>query len=206
MVPRICRWVFALLILAVISVSPFIYKWVQYARFRGLHEVRAGVLYRSGQLNLTGLKRVIYDQRIRTVISLRAGEFDIEKEEEEYCRSEGINFYRLPPRAWGATDGSVPAEKGVQTFREVMSNPRNHPVLIHCFAGIHRSGAYCAVYRMEFEGWTNERAIAEMRTLGYSQIDDEWDVLEYLEKYQPRGMAAPKTPDIVRPANFSPER
>ena len=85
-----------------------------------------------------------------------------------------------------------------------MSNPRNHPVLVHCFAGIHRSGAYCAVYRMEFEGWTNDRAIVEMRKLGYNQIDDEWDVLEYLEKYQPRGVAAPKQPDIVRPASFAP--
>jgi protein tyrosine/serine phosphatase len=201
---RICQWIFALVILAVLVVSPIVYKRVQYARSRGLHEVRAGVLYRCGQLNLAGLKRVIHDHGIRTVISLRGGDFDIEKDEEAYCRLQGLNFHRLPPRAWAATDGSVPAEKGLETFRAVMCNPRNHPVLVHCFAGIHRSGAYCAVYRMEFEGWTNDRAIAEMRKLGYNQIDDEWDVLEYLEKYQPRGVAAPKQPDIVRPASFSP--
>jgi tyrosine-protein phosphatase SIW14 len=203
--PRICRWIFALLILAVVIVSPLIYKRVQYSRSRGLHEVRAGVLYRSGQLNLAGLKRAIHDHGIRTVISLRGGDFEIEKDEEAHCRLQGLNFYRLPPRAWVATDGSVPAEKGLETFREVMSNPRNYPVLIHCFAGIHRTGAHCAVYRMEFEGWTNDRAIAEMRKLGYNQIDDEWDVLEYLEKYQPHRMAAPTPADIVRPVSFTPK-
>ncbi len=54
-------------------------------------------------------------------------------------------------------------EPGVRKFREVMSDPNNYPVLVHCTAGIHRTGAYCAIYRMEFEHWTNERAIDEVK-------------------------------------------
>ena len=38
----------SLRILAVIVVSPFVYRH-PHTRARGLHEVRAGVLYRSGQ-------------------------------------------------------------------------------------------------------------------------------------------------------------
>ena len=74
----------------------------------------------------------------------------------------------------------------MKQFRAVMDDPCNYPVLMHCFAGIHRTGAFCAVYRMEYEHWTNEEALAELRRHGYTHLDDEWDLLEYLENYQPR--------------------
>jgi protein tyrosine/serine phosphatase len=67
-----------------------------------------------------------------------------------------------------------------------MDDPRNYPVLVHCFAGVHRTGAYCAIYRMEYEGWSNAEAIAEMRRCGYDDVDAEWDIYGYLEQYQPR--------------------
>src|SRR5207237_1241596 len=110
----------------------------------------------------------------------------------------GPNDYRIPPRPWWASDGSVPAEKGVKVFREVMSDPANYPVLVHCFAGIHRTGAYCAVYRMEFEGWSNARAIAEVKDHGYSNLEEDWDILGYLEQYRPQHHVP-----IVRPASYS---
>ena len=76
-------------------------------------------------------------------------------------------------------------DKGVNKFRDIMANPDHRPVLVHCFAGIHRTGVFCAVYRMEFDHWTNDKAIAEMRTCGYDTLDKEPDLLEYLEKYRP---------------------
>jgi protein tyrosine/serine phosphatase len=66
-----------------------------------------------------------------------------------------------------------------------MADPKNYPVLVHCFAGIHRTGAYTAIYRMEFEGWSNAKAIAEVKACGYTNLDDEWDILNYLERYRP---------------------
>jgi tyrosine-protein phosphatase SIW14 len=72
-----------------------------------------------------------------------------------------------------------------------MDNPDNYPVLVHCFGGIHRTGAYCAIYRMEYEHWSNAQAIAELRAGGYKDLDDEWDLLGYLEQYRPRGQQQP---------------
>jgi len=60
-------------------------------------------------------------------------------------------------------------------------------VLVHCFAGTHRTGAYVAVYRMEFDGLSNQQAIAELMNNGYSNIGDEMDLLTFLEQYQPTG-------------------
>lgn len=203
---RFVRWGFSLLIVALLFGAPFAYQAWRDVQFRNFHVVREGVLYRSGQLTVAGLKRLIHDHGIRTVISLRPGDDALEKDEEEFCKREGINFYRLPPRAWWASDGTVPAEQGLRVFHEVMSNLRQHPVLVHCFAGIHRSGAYCAIYRMEYEGWDNARAIAEMKTLGYNHIDDEWDVLGYLEQYQPRHRATSIKSEPIQPASFHPDK
>ena len=155
--------------------------------------VKDGVLYRSGQMSLGGLKRVIHDYGIKTIITLRdathPGDGPPDLDEEKYCKAEELNYVRISPRSWEeASDGTVPAEQGVQRFRALMNDPANYPVLVHCFGGIHRTGAFCAIYRMEHDHWTNAQAIAEMRANGYRNIDDEWDLLGYLEKYRPTWM------------------
>jgi hypothetical protein len=49
---------------------------------------------------------------------------------------------------------------------------------------LHRTGVYCAVYRMERQGWTNAEAITEMYAVGYFQEDPS--ALEFLRTYVPR--------------------
>ncbi len=188
--PRFVRFLLATLIAVLLVGGPIGYGFYRQRHIRNLHMVRDGVLYRSGQLSLPGLKRVLHDYGIKTVVTLRdaayANDPPPDRAEETYCKSEGINYCRISPRTWWSPDGSIPAEKGVEQFRAVMDDLKNYPVLIHCFAGIHRTGAFCAVYRMEYEHWSNGRAIDEMRALGYKDLDDEWDLLGYLEQYEPR--------------------
>jgi protein tyrosine/serine phosphatase len=153
---------------------------------RNFRAVREGVLYRSGQMSVAGLSRIVHDYGIRTVVNLRDGKTPADQAEEAFCNREEIRFVRLEPAGWGDGAGSAaPAEENVRAFCKVMADPANYPVLIHCFAGTHRTGAYCAVYRMEFEHWDNARALAEIRACGYANIDDEWDILGFLEQYTP---------------------
>ena len=157
--------------------------------FRNFHVVREGVLYRSGQLTLDGLKRIVNDYGIRTVVTLRdahvPGEPPPDLDDEEYCRAEEINYCRIPPAHWWSSVPPPPAEVGVRRFLVVMADPHNYPVLIHCCAGIHRTGAYCAIYRMEFDHWSNAEAIEELKSMGSDTLDKEWDILGYLENYWP---------------------
>jgi protein tyrosine/serine phosphatase len=167
--------------------GPVLFAFHVQGQMRNFRVVRAGVLYRSGQMTLAGLKRAIHDYRIRTVISLREASSTQDLAEEAYCQREEISFYRLLPRSWDTTFGIAPVEENVRQFRRILNDPASYPVLIHCFAGIHRTGAYCAIYRMEKESWTNDQAIAEVKACGYSNLAEEMDILGYLEQYGKEG-------------------
>src|SRR5262249_32826399 len=179
--PRFRPPILGTLIALIVIGVPLGYSHYRQVNLRNLRAVRDGVLYRSGQMTLRGLKTVIHDYGIKTVITLRDASVPDgappDHREESYCEAEEINYVRISPRNWWAADGSVPAEEGVQRFREIMDDTKNYPVLIHCFAGIHRTGAFCAIYRMEYQHWTNEQALAELRACGYRDLDDEWDLL-----------------------------
>ena len=179
----------SLIVLALI-VSPIVLAARQQAQTRNFHVIRPGVLYRSGQMTKEGLQRILNDYHIKTVINLRDGQTQRDQTEEAFCKSEEIHFVRILPSHWGDEGGSAPVEASVQRFRAIMSDPRNYPVLVHCLAGIHRTGAYCAIYRMEFEHWSNAQAIAEMKACGYSNLDDELDILGFMEQYRPTWMPA----------------
>lgn len=189
--PRSLAYLFGLAIGGLLIGGPLTYRHYLNKNYRNFHTVRTGVLYRSGQLSRKGLKRVIHDYGIRTVISLRDSDDPSQpppdRAEEAYCRTEGINHYRLPPRLWWAPPGEeVPGDQNIRTFLAVLDNPANYPILVHCFAGCHRTGIHCAVFRMEYDHWDNATAIAEMKHYGYVNFDCEDDVREYLTHYVPR--------------------
>jgi tyrosine-protein phosphatase SIW14 len=185
---RVYSLALGILLVGVALVLPGAFAFRQLAQTRNLHVVRPGVLYRSGQMTREGLLHTLTEYHIRTLINLRDGLTRLDSAEEDLCKSENIQFVRILPSQWGDSGGSVPVESGVRRFREIMSDPRNYPVLVHCFAGIHRTGAYCAIYRMEREHWSNARALAEMRACGYATLDEELDILGYLEQYRPAWM------------------
>ena len=166
-------------------IGPVVYAFHEEKQMRNFRIVKDGVLYRSAQMTLPGFKRAVHDYGIRTVVSLRDDDRPDDLAEEAYCRKEEINFYRLPPKHWDTSNGPAEAEPNVRKFRDIISDPDNYPILVHCFAGVHRTGAYVAVYRMERERWTNEAAIAEVKACGYDNLDEELDVLTYLEQYRP---------------------
>lgn len=187
------RSLFSLSILAILVGGPWAYWSYRETSHRNLHVVEDGVLYRSGQLTLQGLARVVHDYEIRTVVCLREGEQDSDAAEEKYCRRWGINHVRIPPRAWSGPYGHVPAEQGLAAFRKVMDNRTNYPVLIHCFAGMHRTGAYCAVYRMDYNGWSNAEALSELKQIGYQTLESDRDLCAFLKNYRPEPEKAART-------------
>jgi tyrosine-protein phosphatase SIW14 len=188
---RLLPLISALLVAMSIFAVPLAYARVREKHLRNFRVVEDGVLYRSAQLSPYGLDRVIHDYGIRTVVSFR----DVEEGkavvppdqwEEAFCSLKGINYVRMPLRVWSYDHGVIPADENVRRFLEIVSDPAKQPVLVHCFRGVHRTGSYCAVFRMECQGWSNADALEELRALGYENLDKEDDVRGYLEQYAPR--------------------
>lgn len=179
-VPRYLRWIFGCSIAAILVVPPVLHYRMRYAHAKRLREVEAGVLYRSGCLTASGFRDAVRRFGIRTIINLQ-DEFadpDLPKsywrtarvKESELCRQLGVRYVHLPPDL--ISKRKVPAErpKAIDGFLEVMDDPANYPVLIHCKAGLHRTGVMAAVFRMEYHGWTSAEAIAELKALGFGEF------------------------------------
>lgn len=161
----------------------------QQRQFRNFHVVSPGVIYRSGQMTIPAIKKIVDDYHIKSIVTFRdtytGSGPPPDAEEEAFSNSFGIKYLRLTPRKWDSDQGEPPVMQNVRKYVELLSDPANLPVLVHCFAGIHRTGSYCAIYRMEFEGWTNEKAIHELKHMGYGQLEAEKDVHGFLKSYQP---------------------
>ncbi|MFO0925717.1 MAG: tyrosine-protein phosphatase [Gemmataceae bacterium] len=175
----------AVALIATVVVVPVLVAVGRRNDVRHFHVVREGVLYRSAQPLVRGLAQTLQDHGIRTIVNLRDGSTAADQAEEAFCQAKGVRFVRIKPLSWLGRQGDAPVEAGLRRFLEVMADPANHPVLIHCFRGVHRTGGYVAVYRMELEGWKKDEALAEMRNFGYVQLDEHADVAGYFDSYRP---------------------
>lgn len=138
---------------------------------RNFGVVKPGVLYRSGQLAPQAFERVLGEHQIKTVVTLRPARGDVDNSdfhEEGICQARGIKYVRLAPQ----TESSDPLEAVARGFLEVMRDPANYPVYVHCTAGRDRTGTMCAVFRMEHDRWSPEQALAEMRGFGFDPDKD----------------------------------
>ncbi len=187
------RWQIALGLTAagIVAATPLVYSAHRDTHFRNFRVVEEGVLYRSGQLSPSGLDRVVREKGIRTIVSLRAarihGREPPDLWEEEFCAARGLKYVRIVPRVWSPDEnGDVPAEQAVAEFLSVLDRPENHPVLVHCFAGVHRTGTMCAIFRMEYHRWPYDRAVNEMGLYGFDPVDRKEHIEPFLRAYKPR--------------------
>ncbi len=92
---------------------------------------------------------------VRTVIDLTK---DGDPREPSLVKGAGMRFYRIP-----MTTHETPSLEKVAQFLDLGNDPANQPVYVHCQGGRHRTGVMTAVYRMTNDGWTADRAFAEMK-------------------------------------------
>lgn len=131
-------------------------SWAQPVTLAGvpnLHRVSED-LYRSAQPTPEGMGH-LEEMGVRTVVSLRALSDD--EDEIGTCALQGES---LKTWTW------APADEVDEQFLEIVRTAPK-PVLIHCRHGSDRTGALCARYRIEEEGWAVEDAIEEMTRGGF---------------------------------------
>jgi len=186
------------IVAALVVAVPLLYSSHRQTTMRNFHVVEEGVLYRSGQLSPAAFEQVLNDRGIKTVVTLRTVRDKTlpypDDFERQICEAHGLKHIRIEPLVWSPDEhGDIPAEQNVAKFLELMSDSNRHPVLVHCFAGVHRTGTMCAIYRMEAYRWSAERAIVEMQACGFDSGKDAGTkaIENYLRNYQPRWLKRP---------------
>ncbi len=111
-------------------------------------------LYRASQPDAC-MMRLYEEQGIKTVINLRAFHSDADKVE-----GTSLKLVEVPVLTWDLSMDEVVTV--LQAVRDA-----EKPVLVHCQHGADRTGMMVAMYRIVEQGWSKERAIAEMREGGF---------------------------------------
>lgn len=162
-------------------------------------EVKPGVLYRSGQLELDQLEVALRRYGIKTLVNFQHPGKPVDAEGEVAAKL-GVTYWNLPMPG----DGSG-REDQFRRVVEACSNPETRPVWVHCARGTCRTGAAVALYRFERDGWTVEDVADEMRRQAY-----RWGWLPgYVyamvkerplnERFQPPDRIGTNTPETAPP-------
>jgi tyrosine-protein phosphatase SIW14 len=198
------RWLLGAVLATLIVAVPAVRYRAIYSTEKRFREVTPGRFYRCGQLSADAFRKQIREHGIKLVINLQDEEPDPllpdgywdkpHVRESQVCADEGAKFVLL---SWAGNRGLLARNQASPTrrpaviddFLKLCDDPNNYPILIHCMAGLHRTGALTAVYRMEYEGWPVADAVRELRANGYgdrkaTKANDY--IYEYLYLYQPR--------------------
>jgi tyrosine-protein phosphatase SIW14 len=93
---------------------------------------------------------------VKTIINLTND--DRSADEKTMAKRAGMHYVEIP-----MTTHEAPTAEQLAEFMNVVNDPANQPVYVHCVGGRHRTGVMTAVYRMTHDGWTPDRAFAEMK-------------------------------------------
>jgi protein tyrosine/serine phosphatase len=145
------------------------------------------------------MEKLLVNHNIKTVVDLLdpgvqdrlnpAKQVQIDTEDryiKEINKKNNLNIKHV-----NIPSGQVPTKETLKKFFEVLDDKSNYPILIHCYHGTGRAQIYSALYRIEYENWSNADARAKTRVIvegfGYrSSFSDGRVKGDYLMNYKKR--------------------
>ncbi|MFQ5513827.1 MAG: tyrosine-protein phosphatase [Myxococcota bacterium] len=116
--------------------------------------VEPGRIYRSAQPSPLLLDWLVRRHGLRAIVNLRGRTPGFES---AFAAHHGLRLYSFDLSA-----SRPPTSADVERFLAILSDPANHPLLVHCRNGVDRTGYMLALYRTERLGWGPDRAAREM--------------------------------------------
>jgi len=147
-------------------------------RCANFHTVERGKLYRMAQPSVEQIDGFHGEYKIRTIINLRGAnpdrkEYVAEKKAADFWSIDlvdiGMSAQRLPHRA--------DLIKLLDTFKTA-----KRPILMHCRAGVDRTGEASAIYKMEYMGVSKEEALKQLRIWPYGHVKWKFPAKRYFIK------------------------
>ena len=172
------------LILVTIGIGIWIFDSVKDDIFpKRFGVVKEGVLYRSGQISSTLVKRVLEEHNIQVIIDLTGTDPSNSDQVAEIQTAKELGIERCTYPLSGKGTGDVNSYiQALCTLHQAIEDQK--PALIHCAAGTQRTGGATALYRLLFEKQSPESVVEEMKHYDWSYRDNP-DLLDYLNKNMP---------------------
>lgn len=195
----VLQWVLGAVVGVVVLGPPVALYRAQYIHAKRFREVEPGKLYRSGQMTASGFREFIERHGIKTVVNLQHEEPDPllpdnwlgkgKVRESELCKELGVGYKLITPDILPPGNTLEMEPPAVKDWISLLDDEKNYPILLHCKAGLHRTGRLTAIYRMEYHGWSTGEALRELRANGYGFVaaseGDEF-VIQFIQNYKPR--------------------
>jgi protein tyrosine/serine phosphatase len=80
---------------------------------------------------------------------------------------------------------------------QIVNDPANQPVYVHCVGGRHRTGVMTAAYRMTQDGWTADRAFSEMKQYKFGADFLHPELKKFVYAYRDEPAAPAASPALV---------
>jgi len=125
---------------------------------------------------------------IKTVIDLT--DEDASADEPRMVTGLGMKSLRIP-----MSTRETPSPEKIGQFLQIVNDPANQPVYVHCVGGRHRTGVMTAVFRMTHDGWTADRAFAEMKKYKFGADFLHPEFKKFVYAFHPA--AKPALPTVV---------
>jgi protein tyrosine phosphatase (PTP) superfamily phosphohydrolase (DUF442 family) len=183
----------------VIVVAASYYVWHVHFNYR-FETISENKVYKSALIkNKDTMEKLLVANNIKTVIDLLdpgvqdrlnpAKQIQIDTEDryiQEINKKNDLNIKHI-----NIPSGQVPTKETLKKFFDVLDDKANYPILIHCYHGTGRAQIYSALYRIEYEAWSNKDARAKTRVIvegfGYrSSFSDGKVKGDFLMNYTPR--------------------
>lgn len=184
-VSAVLSWVFGAAVVVVLVGVPVAHHRLGYTQTKRLRVVTDGRVYRSGQMTADGFREAIHKYRLRTVVNLQSsdddktGRVDLgdpvipasaaggpKRKESEVVTEAGARYLQIDCNSLDRTGPNGYPAVLDEVYR-VFDDEASYPVLVHCKAGLHRTGLVVAAYRMEYEGRSKADALEELRANGF---------------------------------------
>lgn len=135
--------------------------------------------FRGGEPTAEGLRK-LSEMGVRTIINFRDTQAFVEKE-RRVAEKLGFRFINMRLSNWfQARDAEI------HEIIDIIRDPANHPVFVHCKRGADRTGTVVAIYRMLVEGWNDRDANREAKKhgIGWWQV---W-MRDHIKSYYRRNL------------------
>ncbi|HEX3746214.1 MAG TPA: tyrosine-protein phosphatase [Bryobacteraceae bacterium] len=133
-------------------------------------------LCRGAQPSASGF-RELAQLGVHTVLDLRGGE-GRSSHEAEIVRSLGMQYVNVPLDGYQA-----PTAEQVSKIFTILNAQGSGKVFVHCRRGADRTGTVLAMYRIQHDHWTNEKALSEAKTM--KMASSERLMQKFVLDYQP---------------------